>query len=194
MNKHILYSVSIAAFLAFVSGVTAFSGRSVDCNAVTDTQFGAPKSSVMIMADNQSNRTSPLLPAFADRSRVPASGKQGPPGTAAGLIGNRLKGELLFARHCRVCHGPRGTDKVANPGSDDGTVPPLNPIDPDLADKKPSAFAAKIDRYIQHGSIPDGPNPVLFMPDWGDSKSLSQNEIASIEAYILLLNGVKRLK
>ena len=113
---------------------------------------------------------------------------------AVGLIGNWKKGELLFARHCQACHGPKGAGKVANPGSDDGTVPPLNPIDPDLADKKPSAFAEKIDRYIQHGSMPDGPGPVLFMPDWGDSKSLSQNEIASIEAFILRLNGVKRTK
>jgi len=137
---------------------------------------------------------SPLLPAFAERSRVPASGKQGPPGAAAGLIGNWKKGEILFARHCQACHGPRGTDKVANPDSSDGTVPPLNPIDPDLADKKPSTFAEKIDRYIQHGSMPDGSQPVLFMPDWGDSKGLSQTEIASVEAYILRLNGVKRTK
>jgi mono/diheme cytochrome c family protein len=142
----------------------------------------------------QSTETSPLLPAFAQRSRVPASGKQGPPGAAAALIGNWKKGELLFARYCQACHGPRGSGKVTNPGSGDGTVPPLNPIDPDLADKKPSTFAAKIDRFIQHGSIPDGPHPVLFMPDWGDSKSLSQNEIASIEAFILRLNGVKRRK
>ena len=142
----------------------------------------------------QSTETSPLLPAFAERSRVPASGKQGPPGPAATLIGNWKKGELLFDRHCKVCHGPKGAGRVPNPGSDDGTVPPLNPIDPDLTDKKPSAFAAKIDRFIQHGSIPDGPGPVLFMPDWGDSKGLSQNEIASIEAFILRLNGIKRAK
>jgi mono/diheme cytochrome c family protein len=144
-----------------------------------------------VVNEAHSDGTSPLLPAFADRSRVPASGKQGPPGAAAALNGNWKKGESLFARHCQPCHGPRGTDKVANPGSDDGTVPALNPVEPDMADKKPAAFAAKIDRYIQHGSVPDGPDPVLFMPDWGDSKSLSQNDIASIEAYVLRLNGEK---
>ena len=137
---------------------------------------------------------SPLIPAFADRTRVPASGKQGPPAAAASLIGSWKKGELLFSRHCQPCHGPRGTDKVPNPGSADGTVPPLNPVDPELADKKPAVFAARIDRFIQHGSIPDGPDPVLFMPDWGDSRSLSQQEIASVEAYIMRLNGVKRTK
>jgi mono/diheme cytochrome c family protein len=137
---------------------------------------------------------SPLLPAFADRTRVPASGKQGPPAAAASLTGSWKKGEVLFSGHCQSCHGPRGTDKVPNPGSADGTVPPLNPVDPDLADKNPAAFAANIDRFIQHGSIPDGPDPALFMPDWGDSRSLSQQEIASVEAYIMRLNGVKRTK
>lgn len=142
----------------------------------------------------QAKPASPLLPAFAGRSRVPASGKQGPPAAAASLIGNWKKGAVLFSRHCQSCHGPRGTDKVPNPGSADGTVPPLNPIDPDLADKKPAAFASNIDRFIQHGSMPDGPAPALFMPDWGDSRSLSQQEIASVEAYIMRLNGVKRTK
>ena len=137
---------------------------------------------------------SPLIPAFADRSRVPASGKQGPSAAAASLSGNWKKGEALFSSHCQSCHGPRGTDKVPNPGSADGTVPPLNPIDPDLADKNPAAFAAHIDRFIQHGSIPEGSDPELFMPDWGDSRSLSQKEIASVEAYIMRLNGVKRTK
>ena len=142
----------------------------------------------------QAKPASPLLPVFADRSRVPASGKQGPPAAAASIRGNWKKGEVLFSKHCQSCHGPRGTDKVPNPGSADGTVPPLNPIDPDLKDKKPAAFAAKIDRFIQHGSVPDGPKPALFMPDWGDSRSLSQQEIASVEAYIMRLNGVKRKK
>ncbi len=142
----------------------------------------------------QAGSASPLLPAFADKSRVPASGKQGPPAEAASLYGSWKKGEDLFSRHCQSCHGLRGTDKVPNPGSADGTVPPLNPIDPDLADKNPEVFAAKIDRFIQHGSIPDGPEPALFMPDWGDSRSLSQKEIASVEAYIMRLNGVKRKK
>jgi mono/diheme cytochrome c family protein len=130
------------------------------------------------------------VPAFADRSRIPVSGKQGPPGEAAKLTGNWEQGKVLFARNFQSCHGPEGTDKVPNPGSDDGTVPPLNPIDFHLANKNPSIFAANIDRIIQHGSIPDGPHPVLFMPDWGDSKALSQQEIADLEAYVMHLNGV----
>ncbi len=134
----------------------------------------------------------PKVPAFADRSRIPASGKQGPPAEAASLAGDWKRGQALFKKRCEPCHGPRGTDKVKNPGSGDGTVPPLNPIDPALADKTPSAFAANIDRIIQHGSIPDGPNPALFMPDWGDSRALSQRQIADVEAYVMRLNGVRK--
>ena len=134
----------------------------------------------------------PQVPAFADRSKIPASGKQGAPAEAATLTGNWKKGKDLFERECQSCHGPRGTDKVKNPGSADGTVPPLNPIDTALASKTASAFAANIDRYLQHGSIPDGPSPALIMPNWGDSRALSQKEIADLEAYVMRLNGVRR--
>jgi len=134
------------------------------------------------------------VPAFADRSKIPADGKQGEPAEAATLTGNWKRGKALFEKNCQSCHGPQGTDKVQNPGSDDGTVPPLNPIDPELASQTPSAFAAKIDRYIQHGSIPDGPSPALFMPNWGDSKTLSQKEIADVEGYVMHLNGVSGKK
>jgi mono/diheme cytochrome c family protein len=142
----------------------------------------------------RSSAGSAQVPAFADRSRIPLSGKQGPPGEAAKLSGNWEEGKVLFARHCQSCHGAEGTDKVANPGSDDGTVPSLNPIDPHLASKNPSVFAVNIDRIIQHGSIPDGPDPALFMPDWGDSKTLSQQQIADLEAYVMHLNGVQKIE
>jgi|GEM_PF-1188848 len=143
-------------------------------------------------APAQSAQSATQVPPFADRSKIPASGRQGPPGEAASLTGNAERGQALFAQNCASCHGPQGTDKVQNPGSDDGTVPPLNPIDPELADKDPAVFAANIDRIIQHGSIPDGPAPELFMPDWGDSKALSQQQIADLEAYIMRLNDVNR--
>ncbi len=136
----------------------------------------------------------PRVPAFADRSKIPASGKQGAPGEAAMLTGRWKQGEAIFKKRCQSCHGPRGTDKVKNPGSDDGTVPALNPIDPALASKTPSVFAANIDRTIQHGSIPDGPKPELFMPNWGDGRALSQQEIADVESYVMRLNGVRRGK
>jgi mono/diheme cytochrome c family protein len=134
----------------------------------------------------------PPIPGFAVRSKIPISGKQGPPGRAAALIGDRKRGESLFTQNCQSCHGPQGKDNVSNPGSSDGTVPPLNPIDRDLANKKATVFAANIDRFIQHGSVPAGSNPVLFMPNW--EEKLSQQEIADLEAYIMRLNRVTRKK
>lgn len=149
---------------------------------------------ISVAAGGAGKSSAAKVPAFAVKSRIPASGKQGEPAEAATLAGSWKRGKALFEKQCQTCHGPQGTDKVQNPGSDDGTVPPLKPIDPELASKTPSAFAAKIDRYIQHGSIPDGPNPALFMPNWGDSKTLSQKEIADVEAYVMLLNGVSGKK
>ncbi len=130
------------------------------------------------------------------------SGVEGPPseekapekttGKAAFIIGSAENGANLFKDECVSCHGPEGKGGVPNPGSDDGTVPPLNPIDRKLYDKDPKVFVANIDRIIQHGSVPEGPHPVLHMPDWGDSRSLTQQKIANLEAYILKLNGVDR--
>jgi mono/diheme cytochrome c family protein len=99
---------------------------------------------------------------------------------------------MLFDKQCVGCHGRNGTGKIPNPGSDDGTVPALNPIDRELFSKNPQAFADEIDRYIQHGSVPSGKSPALHMPSFGDSSSLTQQQISNIEAYILRLNGVDR--
>jgi len=135
--------------------------------------------------------TSSLAPATVP-PRVKVMGPQGPPGLASYMIGNVELGEYLFRQNCEACHGPQGKDKVSNPGSSDGTVPPLNPIDPELFNKDARIFTDHIDRYIQHGSIPDGPNPVLHMLDFGDTKSLTQQMVANVEAYVLHLNGVNR--
>jgi len=162
---------------------------------VISTGFTLLGSGISMAKSNEARKPiAAQVPAFADRSVIPASGKQGPPGAAATLTGRWKKGEDLFKTQCQSCHGPRGTDKVKNPGSDDGTVPPLNPIDPAIASKSPSAFAANMDRFIQHGSIPDGVKPEIFMPNWGDSGALSQQEIADVEAYVMRLNGVRRVE
>jgi mono/diheme cytochrome c family protein len=114
------------------------------------------------------------------------------PGEAAYVIGNADHGRDIFELKCASCHGPQGTDKVPNPGSDDGFVPALNPIDQDLLNKDPQAFAKNIDTFIQHGSVPSGPNPQFHMLDFGDDHILTQQQIANVEAYILHLNGVDR--
>jgi ubiquinol-cytochrome c reductase cytochrome b subunit len=121
-----------------------------------------------------------------------SSNEGGPPGLASNMIGSPSHGEVLFNNDCTECHGPQGKGGVLNPGSDDGTVPPLNPIDPDLASSNPQTFTDNIDRIIQHGSRPDGPSPQKLMPAFGDTNTLSQQEIADIEAYILQVNHVNR--
>ena len=120
------------------------------------------------------------------------AGPQGPPGPASFVIGNVELGKYLFKQNCEQCHGPLGKGKVPNPGSTDRTVPPLNPIDPTLFNKNAQTFVNNIDPYIQHGSIPEGPNPVLRMLAFGDTGSLTQQMITNVEAYVLYLNGVDR--
>jgi ubiquinol-cytochrome c reductase cytochrome b subunit len=119
-------------------------------------------------------------------------GPHGSPGPAASIIGNADMGAVTFKNICEACHGPMGTDKVPNPGSDDGTVPPLNPIDRHLFSKNAQVFVDHIDRIVQHGSIPAGPNPVLHMLPFGDDHTLTQAQIANVEAYVMKLNGVNR--
>jgi len=143
-------------------------------------------------------KPSPLTPksARAQPKAAPSAavvtGPQGPPGSASFVIGNVELGEYLFKQNCEQCHGAEGKDKVPNPGSTDGTVPPLNPIDPTLSNKNAQTFVNNIDPYIQHGSIPEGQNPVLRMQPFGDNKSLTQQMISNVEAYVLYLNGVDR--
>lgn len=120
------------------------------------------------------------------------SSEGGPPGPAADIIGSAQHGSVLFANDCASCHGPQGKGGVSNPGSDDGEVPSLNPIDPTLANQNPQVFAENIDRIIQHGSTPPGSSPKLVMPAFGDTNTLTQQEISDLEAYVLQLNHVDR--
>jgi ubiquinol-cytochrome c reductase cytochrome b subunit len=154
---------------------------------------GAEKPAPSAPAAGEEKKTESAA-AGTERQRLPASGRQGPPGEAATLVGGVKLGRMLFADYCSSCHGPEGTDKVPNPGSAKGMVPRLNPIDPNLFSDDPSVFAVQIDRFIQHGSIPKGSHPAIYMPAYGDGMTLTQAQIAAIEAYILDLNGVDRAK
>lgn len=114
-------------------------------------------------------------------------------GPAATTMGDPLNGRAVFAKNCASCHGDRGTGGVSNPGSDDGSVPSVNPIDPGFLEDSngdPSIFARDLDLFLQHGSRPEGDSPMLTMPAWGDTKALPQNQIADVEAYVMQLNGV----
>ncbi len=126
------------------------------------------------------------------QSETSASELKKQTGPAANIIGSADQGELLFERQCASCHGARGTGTIPNSGSDDGSVPTLNPIDRKLFNQNPQEYADTIDKFIQHGSIPSGPNPRLQMPAFGDNNALTQQQVSNIEAYVLRLNGVDR--
>ncbi len=152
--------------------------------------YSKPPESVVAAGTISSRATKDPPPAAAAPASTP--GPHGPPEAASFIIGDVESGSTIFHQDCEACHGPQGTDKVPNPGSADGTVPSLHPIDPGLFSEKAQTFVDRIDPYIQHGSIPEGPNPAFGMLPFGDNDSLTQQMIANVEAYILHLNGVDR--
>jgi ubiquinol-cytochrome c reductase cytochrome b subunit len=139
--------------------------------------------------------TNPSLPPAAVHGFGPLSSGsqgQGPPGPAASVIGSVAHGATLFRLYCSSCHGTDGKGGVPNPGAEGGTIPALDPIQRKLFSEDPGEFATNIDRILQHGAIPKGPLPEKSMLVFGKTHSLSQEEIADLEAYILALNGVER--
>jgi mono/diheme cytochrome c family protein len=123
-----------------------------------------------------------------EASGVPRPTNPGGPGQAVSLTGDVNAGAAVFSANCAVCHGAQGTGGNPNPGSTDGTIPPLNPIDPLLKDPDPVVFKTNVDLFLEHGSTPDGPGPTFSMPAWGDKKLLMPQQIADVIAYVLSLN------
>lgn len=112
----------------------------------------------------------------------------GGPGDAISLKGDAKAGAAVFTANCAACHGVNGKQGIANPGSDDGSVPPLNPIDETLVDADYKIFATNLDLFIQHGSVPAGTSPAISMPAWGDQGKLTQQQIADVIAFLISLN------
>jgi mono/diheme cytochrome c family protein len=127
-------------------------------------------------------------PFTIDAAEVARPSNPGGPGEAIKLTGNLQKGAEIFNANCLSCHNTNGKGGIPNPGSADGTVPALNPIDPTLYSKDYETFAQNIDLFIQHGSTPEGNNPALRMTPFGDQKILTQQQIADVIAYIISLN------
>jgi len=136
----------------------------------------------------QSPASTAVASTPAGVEEVPEPSNPGLPGSAINLTGDPVSGQALFKSNCANCHGNTGTGGVLNPGSSDGTVPALNPIDPLLKDPDPRLFAANIDLFIQHGSVPEGISPFRTMPGWGDQNALTQQQIADVIAYMISLN------
>ncbi len=119
---------------------------------------------------------------------VARPGNPGGPGEAMNLTGDVTAGQKVYSDHCQVCHGLEGRDNVLNPGSDDGTIPPVNPIDSTLVSPDYKTFFYNIDLFLQNGSTAEGPNAAFQMPAWGADGGLTQQEIADVTAYIINLN------
>ena len=121
-------------------------------------------------------------------NEIAAPSNSGGPGSAVNLTGDPVAGKQVYINSCQLCHGTDGQGNVLNPGSDDGTVPPLNPIDPSLVSLDAKTNAANIDLFLQNGSTPSGINPARNMPAFGFEKGLTQQQIADVIAYVLELN------
>ena len=109
----------------------------------------------------------------------------GEAGVAVTLAPDVSRGAEVFKTSCIKCHGAKGEGNVANPGSADGTVPPLNPIDEKIASPDIKAFTKNIDIYVEHGSKPEGLKPSLNMPAFGDEKKLTPQQIADVIAFTI---------
>jgi mono/diheme cytochrome c family protein len=125
-------------------------------------------------------------PGAAEQVARPSN--PGGPGPAVNLKGDATAGAEVFTTNCQVCHGAQGRGGNPNPGSDDGTIPALNPIDPTLVDANPKTFATNLDLFVEHGSTPAGKNPTFSMIAWGDKKLLTPQQIADVIAYVMSLN------
>ncbi len=136
----------------------------------------------------------PAVPEGGNKDYAPVPGVDlTKNGAAASIHGSAAAGQVVYVQNCQSCHGAEGKVGISNPGSDDGTVPVLNPLDPSFAASAkddPATFARELDLFVQHGSRPAGPNPTFSMIPWGDQQKLTQQQIADVEAYIMQLNGV----
>ena len=132
--------------------------------------------------------TSAPTAAAAGTAAVARPSNPGGPGGAIKLTGDAKAGADVYVASCKKCHGDNGTGGVNNPGSSDGTVPALNPVDDSLKSSDPMVYATNLDLFIEHGSTPGGSNPEQKMPAWGDEKKLTDQQIADVVAYVISVN------
>ena len=110
-------------------------------------------------------------------------------GLALDLTGDPAAGKQIYIDHCQMCHGPEGTGNVLNPGSDDGTVPELNPDRLNLWLVRITGYLLTIWTFSSKmAHRPAGVNPARFMPPWGSQNGLTQQQIADAIAYLIGLN------
>lgn len=191
-----------STLLIFVFGVLAWIGLIFynSCGLTTSCLNGAPKvertsiptliPATLPPADRfvKAPVVVEVTPSANEVAGMIVPSNPGGPGPAVDLVGNADAGKLLFEQNCVVCHGAEGVGGIPNPGSIEGTVPSLNPVNEMLKDANYKTFATNLDLFLEHGSTPKGNNPVFAMPAWGSSGTLSQQQIADAIAYIISLN------
>ncbi len=181
----------VAGFLLLAVAAAACSPTPLAPAPAEPTTFFSPLSPARIAyaAPTRAPLVAPTeVPTPASSEEIARPSNAGGPGLAASLKGDAAAGQVVFEANCVRCHGQEGKGGVVNPGSDDGTVPPLNPIDETLVNKDTSVFATNLDLFLEHGSTPSGSSPVFSMPDWGDSGKLQPQQIADVIAYVMSLN------
>lgn len=95
-----------------------------------------------------------------------------------------LRGHVIFGRAgCIACHGKDGEGGNPNNNVPGGKIPALTTV-------SQTYTKAELLKKIKNGSKPakadpNGPEPMIFMPPWG--QVLSDDEIASVAAYVLSL-------
>jgi mono/diheme cytochrome c family protein len=130
--------------------------------------------------------TQEALSESGEESAKPSN--PGGPGEAVNLTGDATAGAQVYVDNCQKCHGDQGKGGIANPGSEDVTIPALNPIDSTMVSSDPKTFATNIDLFIEHGSTPAGTNPAKVMTAFGDEGKLTPQQIADVIAYVISLN------
>jgi mono/diheme cytochrome c family protein len=159
-------------------------GEIADIIGYLHTLQGVPEVPPSPMEEEEGHEHEAEAEPNAPPARPSNPGEAGP---AASLTGDAERGQPLFGVACAPCHGPQGVQGIPNPGSEDASVPVLNPIDPTIASDDPALFAENVDLFVEHGSIPEGEYPRLLMPAFGDHDLLGDQQIADVIAYIIAM-------
>ncbi len=179
MSNKILLLIMAGFFLLGVAACAA---------AVTPTPTLAPTVTPTPAPTETATLAPTDTPTAEPTEEIARPSNPGGPGAAIGLVGDAKAGQVVFVTNCVKCHAEEGKGGIANPGSDDGTVPPLNPIDETLVSSDYTTYATNLDLFIEHGSTPAGAAPVFSMANWGDSGKLIPQQIADVIAYVISLN------
>lgn len=184
-DKKLLTPQQIADVIAYV----------ISLNGGASAQAPAATTSAATTAASPQATGSPVAAAGSPTQSEPEPTEEGAhpsnpggPGPAVNLVGDPNSGAQIFSANCQVCHNTQGKGGNPNPGSSDGTIPALNPIDPTIKNPDPKVFATNIDLFVEHGSTPEGPGPTFSMPAWGDKGLLTPQQIADVIAYVMSLN------